>query len=274
MVSETTIVLAFVFAFGLSIGSFLNVLIYRLPRGRGLAGRSACPHCQATLSWFDLIPVLSFLALRARCRRCRAPIAWRYPLIELLTGIIALAVVGRFGLTPTAGLYFAFAAALIAVTFIDLDWKIIPDVITLPGALIGLVAVLAVHLASRSGLSSAELVVTPWRALAGAIGGPLGLWLVAVAYHRFTGIEGLGFGDVKLAALLGAFLGAVGVFITIFLAAAAGSVVGLVLIASGRGTSRTALPFGSFLAPAGVLVLLYGPRLLSWYYDRLMGMAG
>lgn len=267
------IILAFVFAFGLCVGSFLNVVIHRLPRAAGLSGRSQCPHCGVRLAWFDLIPVLSFLLLRARCRNCRAPIAWRYPLVELATGLIALAMVDRFGLTAAAALYFVFAAALVAVTFIDLDWKIIPDVITLPGLLVGLAAVLGAHLAARSGLDPPALVVTPARALAGAVGGPAGLWLIALAYQRLTGIEGLGMGDVKLAGLLGAFLGGAGVFLTIFLASAAGSVVGLALMAARRGSTRTALPFGTFLAPAGLLVLLYGSSLMGWYFSR-MGVTG
>ncbi len=264
---------AFVFAFGLSIGSFLNVLIYRLPRGLGIAGRSCCPHCEEKLTWFDLVPVVSFLVLRGRCRRCRGKIAWRYPLVELATGVLALAVVDRFGLTATAALYFSFASALVAVTFIDLDWKIIPDVITLPGLAVGLAAVIGAHLAAWQGFGHPNLVVTPSRALAGAVGGPAGLWLVAFAYHRLTGIEGLGLGDVKLAGLLGAFLGGLGVFMTIFLAALAGSLVGLALMAAGRGSSKTALPFGTFLAPAGLLVLLYGHSLVGWYLQRV-GAAG
>jgi leader peptidase (prepilin peptidase)/N-methyltransferase len=259
----------FAFLFGLCIGSFLNVVIYRLPRGEGLGGRSHCPHCKAQLSWVDLIPLVSFVLLRARCRRCRAPIAWRYPLVELTTGLLALAIVHRFGFTAAAGLYFAFSAALVAVTLIDLDWKIIPDVITLPGVAVGLGAVVAAELAARVGLDPPSLVVGPSRAIAGAVGGAAGLWIVAFAYRRVTGIEGLGFGDVKLAALLGAFLGGAGVFLTILLAAAAGSLVGVILIASGRGTSRTALPFGTFLAPAGLLVLFYGSSLIGWYLDRL-----
>jgi leader peptidase (prepilin peptidase)/N-methyltransferase len=259
----------FAFAFGLSIGSFLNVVIYRLPRGEGLSGRSRCPHCQVQLGWIDLIPVVSFLGLRGRCRRCRAGIAWRYPLVELATGLLALAVVDRFGFTAAAALYFAFSAALVAVTFIDLDWKIIPDVITLPGVALGLGAVVAVHLAARAGLDPPSLVVNPSRALGGAVFGASALWIVALAYRRVTGIEGLGFGDVKLAGLLGAFLGSAGVFLTILLAAAAGSLVGLALIAAGRGTSRTALPFGTFLAPAGLLVLFHGASLIGWYIDRL-----
>lgn len=259
------------FLFGLCIGSFLNVLIHRLPRGEGLGGRSRCPHCSATLAWHDLVPVLSFAVLRARCRGCRAPIAWRYPLVELVTGLLALAVLDRFGPTAAGALYFAFGAALIAVTFIDLDFRIIPDVITLPGVAVGLAAVAGAHLTARAGLEAPALLVSPLRALLGAAGGAAGLWLVARVYHLVTRVEGLGFGDVKLAALLGAFLGGGGVFLTIFLAAVAGSLVGVALIAAGRGTPRTALPFGTFLAPAGLFVLFYGPAVIGWYLARIRG---
>ena len=251
---------AIAFLIGTVIGSFLNVVIHRLPREQSLGGRSACPGCGRQVAWYDLFPLLSYMVLRARCRHCRAPIAGRYPLVELLTGLLAVAVAVRFGFGLTGALYFAFGAALLAVTFIDLEWQIIPDVITLPGVVIGL--------AAATGHGDEALLVSPLRALIGAAGGALGLWLVAFGYQRMTKVEGLGFGDVKLAALLGAFLGGGGVFLTILLASLAGSLVGLGLILSGRGTGRTALPFGTFLAPAGIFVLFYGPAILSWYLSR------
>ncbi len=264
MADPTVLILAFVFLFGIAIGSFLNVVIYRLPRGEGVNGRSACPHCRTQLRWFDLVPLLSFVLLRGRCRCCRAAIAWRYPLVELLTGLLALAVLVRFGAGPGALAYFAFGAALVAVTFIDLDWQIIPDAITLPGVTIGLGTALGLELVSASGAGT--FPAHTLRALGGALGGALGLWLVALGYRRATGVEGLGFGDVKLAALLGAFLGLGGVFLTIFLASVIGSLAGVILIASGRGTTKTALPFGSFLAPVGVFVLFFGPPVAAWYW--------
>lgn len=267
MAGLDALVLAFVFLFGAAIGSFLNVVIYRLPRGESLTGRSACPHCKAQLAWYDLVPILSFALLGARCRRCRAAIAWRYPLVELLTGLLALAVVVRFGVGPGAGVYFAFGAALVAVTFIDLDWRIIPDAITLPGVIVGLGAALGLELLDATGSFPAHTL----RALSGALGGGLGLWLVAMGYRRATGVEGLGFGDVKLAALLGAFLGLGGVFLTIFLASVIGTLVGIILIASGRGSTKTALPFGAFLAPVGVFVLFFGPLLAAWYWGLFGG---
>ncbi len=262
------LILAPAFLFGTVIGSFLNVVIYRLPREQSLGGRSACPHCGRTVAWYDLVPILSYVFLGGKCRSCRGRIAWRYPAVELLTGLLAMAIAARFGAGPAGILYFAFGAALIAITFIDLDWKIIPDAITLPGVVIGLGAGLLAQLGASAGMAGTELVVSPLRALAGAVGGALGLWLVAWGYEKATGIEGLGFGDVKLAALLGAFLGGGGVFLTILLASLAGSLIGAGIMLSRKGTSRTALPFGTFLAPAGLLVLFYGPAMLGWYLSR------
>jgi leader peptidase (prepilin peptidase)/N-methyltransferase len=254
------IVMAFAIAFGLAVGSFLNVVILRLPAGGSLWGRSRCPHCKQALGPLDLLPVLSFVALLGRCRRCRASISWRYPAIELVTAALAVATVARFGVGPEAIVNFLFGAALIVVTVIDYDHQIIPDVITLPGVALALLA--------RS------LLGGDWLAgLAGAAGGAAGLWLVALAYRLVARREGLGFGDVKLAALLGAFLGGSGVFLTIFLASILGSFAGIALILSGRGDRSTALPFGSFLAPVGVLVLFYGPAILRWYALRC-GLGG
>jgi leader peptidase (prepilin peptidase)/N-methyltransferase len=244
--------------FGLVIGSFLNVVIARLPRGESLGGRSHCPHCQAKISWYDLFPVLSFLLLRARCRRCQTAISWRYPLVELLTAGLAVAAMGRFGPGVEGLAAFVFGAALIVITFIDYDHRIIPDVITLPGVLL---AIGARFLTGND----------PLAGVIGAIAGAVGLWLVAFVYRVMAKREGLGFGDVKLAALLGAFLGGSGVFLTVFLASVIGSLVGAVLIMSGRGSRSTALPFGSFLAPVGVLVLFYGPAIIDWYVMQVRG---
>jgi leader peptidase (prepilin peptidase)/N-methyltransferase len=272
MPNSTGLVLAFVFLFGTVVGSFLNVVIHRLPRGEGLNGRSACPHCRERLAWFDLVPLLSFAVLGGRCRHCFASIAWRYPLVELLTGLLAVAVLVRFGAGPVGLVYFAFGAALVAVTLIDLDWQIIPDAITLPGVVAGLVAAAALELvAGQAGAGT--FPAHTLRAVGGAVGGALGLWLVATGYRRATGVEGLGFGDVKLAALLGAFLGVGGVFLTIFLASLAGSLIGGLMIATGRGTVKTALPFGAFLAPIGVFVLFFGPALVGWYLGLFGGRA-
>jgi leader peptidase (prepilin peptidase)/N-methyltransferase len=250
--------LAFALVFGLVIGSFLNVVIARLPLGETLAGRSRCPFCRNVIAPHDLVPVLSYVLLRGRCRRCRATISSRYPLVELLTGGLAVAAVARFGLGLEALWVFAFGAALVVVTFVDLDHRIIPDVITLPGILLA--------------IGARWLVLDdPLSGVIGALAGGLGLWLVAAVYQLIAKREGLGFGDVKLAGLLGAWLGGSGVFLTIFLASILGSLVGAIMIATGRGSRTTALPFGSFLAPVGVLVLFYGPAIIEWYVASVRG---
>jgi leader peptidase (prepilin peptidase)/N-methyltransferase len=248
----------FAFLFGLSIGSFLNVLIARLPEKQSLLGRSGCPHCRKRIRWYDLFPIASFVLLAGRCRDCRRIISVRYPFVEGVTGLLAIAICQHFGWTPLAAVYFVFACALIVVTFIDYDHHIIPDVITLPGVVLGIVA---------HGLLSGAW----WPSLIGAVGGAFGLWLVAFTYLLVAKREGLGFGDVKLAAMLGAFLGGSGVFLTVFLAAMLGSLAGITLIALGRGTRLTHLPFGSFLAPVGLVVLFYGPAIVEWYVMRLRG---
>jgi leader peptidase (prepilin peptidase)/N-methyltransferase len=244
---------ATLFALGLCLGSFLNVVIYRLPRNLSVAWPpSSCPGCGARIRPFDNVPVVSWLVLRGRCRDCQAPIAWRYPVVELAAGILVVVLAATLG--PRAALVPAalFALALLAVALIDLDWRIIPDEISLGGALVGLFA----RGFSWEGVSTG---------LIGALVGGGALWLVAWAYRRATGIDGLGGGDVKLALMIGAFLGWPGVFLTIFGAALGGSLAGALLIALQRGDRRTALPFGTFLAPAAVLAATVGPLVWRWY---------
>jgi len=241
------------FLLGLAFGSFLNVVVYRLPRGQSIAWPpSSCPVCAHAIRPWDNLPLVSWCVLRGRCRDCAAPISIRYPLVELLGGALVVAVAHTLGprleLLPAAG----FALALVAVALIDFDFRIIPDEISIGGAVIGLLA---------RGFTVPGILA----GLVGVLAGAGSLYLVALAYRRVTGIEGLGGGDVKLAGMIGAFLGWPGVFLTIFAAALVGSLVGLGLIGFGRGTRRTALPFGAFLAPAAVLAALVGPVLWHWY---------
>src|SRR5215475_5819259 len=190
-------VLATTLLVGLAIGSFLNVCIHRIPAGQSVVWPgSRCPACAVPIAWYDNIPLLSWLRLGGRCRACHEPITTRYPVVEALTGGLAVLSLVRFGATPWAIVAFAFSCAMLVVSLIDVDEGIIPDVISLPGILIGL----AVSLLVPGG-------VGVWDAAAGAcLGGGL-LWAVAVAYQRAAGIEGLGLGDVKLLAMIGAFLG-------------------------------------------------------------------
>jgi leader peptidase (prepilin peptidase)/N-methyltransferase len=263
----------FAFLVGLVIGSFLNVCIHRLPLEQSLMWPgSRCPACMAPIAWSDNLPVLSWLRLGGRCRTCRAPISVRYPLVELLAGGLAVLSLARFGVTPWAAVAFGLASALVVVSMIDLDHGIIPDVISLPGILVGLAASALVP--GGVGL---------WDAFAGAcLGGGL-LWAIAAVYQRVAGIEGLGLGDVKLLAMIGAFLGWQSLPAVLLVASLTGSVGGLALVASRRGRARarrvlrmlgpgalarhlrrTPLPFGPFLA-LGALAALYVPGLaLPW----------
>jgi leader peptidase (prepilin peptidase)/N-methyltransferase len=196
--------------------------------------------------------VLSYLALRGRCRDCKKRIPWRYPVVELTAGVLLLLLVRHVAQPVLLVPHAAFMLALLAVAWIDLDTRTIPDVFTIPGVGLGLAA----SLFGPPGIGAALL---------GAAAGGVSLWLVGYAYERATGVSGMGGGDVKLAAMMGAFLGAAGVFGAIFLASLAGSIFGALLIARGKGSRRTAIPFGTFLAPSAIVLLLYGKTLYGWY---------
>jgi leader peptidase (prepilin peptidase)/N-methyltransferase len=241
------------FLLGLVIGSFLNVVIARLPRGESIVSPpSRCARCGKRIRPWDNVPVLSFLLLRGRCRDCRKPISWRYPVVELSAGVLLLLLARHVEHPVLLVPHAAFLLALLAVAWIDLDTRTIPDAVTIPGVGLGLAA----SLFGPPGIGAALL---------GAAVGGASLWLVGHAYERATGVPGMGGGDVKLAAMMGAFLGAAGVFGAIFLASLAGSIFGAVLIARGKGSRRTAIPFGTFLAPAAIVLLLYGKSLFGWY---------
>lgn len=243
---------------GLCFGSFLNVVIHRLPREESLAWPgSHCPACGHRLAAWENLPLVSYLILRGRCRGCGDAISLRYPVVEALAGAACAAAVLWLGMGPAAVWAAAFTLLLLAVAWIDAEHRIIPDELS--------AGLLALGLWAR-GPTAAGVA----GGLAGAAAGFLALWLVAWAYHRVRGEHGLGGGDVKLAAGLGAFLGLPGLLLTVVAAAAAGSGVGLWLMVRGRGDGRTALPFGAFLAPAALLALVAGPAVWRAY----LGMAG
>jgi leader peptidase (prepilin peptidase)/N-methyltransferase len=238
---------------GLALGSFLNVVIARLPKGESVVHPpSRCPRCKHRIAPRDNVPVLSWILLRGRCRHCRKKISWRYPVVELTSGLLLLLLASRAQHPGLLVPHAAFLLALVAVAWIDLDTRTIPDVVTIPGVGVGLAA----SLFGPPGFAGA---------LIGAVAGGASLWLVGAAYEKATGVPGMGGGDVKLAAMMGAFLGMGGVFGAIFLASLAGSVFGAALIAKGYGDRRTAIPFGTFLAPAAVVLLLFGDVLAGWY---------
>ncbi|MBI5835644.1 MAG: prepilin peptidase [Candidatus Eisenbacteria bacterium] len=214
--------------------------------------RSRCTACGHEIRFFDNVPLLSWVALGGRCRDCRTPISARYPLVEALTAAVFALIVASFGPTVTTLFRLGFAAAMVAVVFIDLDHQIIPDRITLPGLALGLAA-------SFFGPPG------PWGAVLGALVGGGTLYAVGWGYERLRRIEGMGGGDVKLGLMLGAFTGWQGALFTLMAASAAGAVVGLSMVAARRANGRTALPFGTFLAPAAILALLAAPAFFSWY---------
>jgi leader peptidase (prepilin peptidase) / N-methyltransferase len=246
------IALSTVFVLGLCLGSFLNVVIHRLPRGESLAHpRSRCPRCRHGIRPWHNIPVLGWLLLRGRCADCGLPISPRYPLVELAGGALLLVAATVFP-TPVHSLAAAwFFLSLTAVLFIDLEHRIIPDEISLGGTALGLL------------LAHWTVGLVP--AVIGALAGAGGLFLVSLVYRGLRHRDGMGMGDVKLAAMLGAFLGLPGVVLTVLLASLFGSILGVTLMMARRGSGTTALPFGSLLAPAAAFALLWGPRIWAWY---------
>jgi len=247
-----------VFLFGLCIGSFLNVCIHRIPASQSIVfPGSACPRCAAPIRFYDNIPVLSYLWLLGKCRQCKSPISVRYPLVELLTGLFALAVYAKFGLSLAALVYFVFIAVLILITFIDLDHRIIPDVLSLPGIAVFFLAGLA--LPNIHWLDS----------LLGILVGGGSLYLVALVYYLLTRKEGMGGGDIKLLAMIGALVGWKGVLFTIFVSSAVGTVAGLGVMLFTRQNLKLAIPFGPFLAIGAATYLFFGSRVLSWYFQQL-----
>jgi leader peptidase (prepilin peptidase) / N-methyltransferase len=256
------------FGLGAIVGSFLNVVIHRVPRGESIVfPASHCPHCNTDIKPYDNFPVLSFLLLRAKCRACRAPISWRYPLIELANGLFYLAIYERTG--PTLG--FLAIAALVSMTltliYIDLEIQILPDVIDLPGVAIGL-GVGALHL----GALYPDLLLsrTFFESLTGAVVGAGMIMAIRLTYQLIRGIEGMGLGDVKMMAMLGAVLGWEPLFPLLLLASLTGAIIGLALAAkTGKGL-QIALPFGVFLGLAFLIILFFGQQLSQWYVMLLL----
>jgi leader peptidase (prepilin peptidase)/N-methyltransferase len=274
---------AFALLFGLVIGSFLNVVILRLPRGLSVnRPRSHCPQCNKLIPWYDNVPVLSYVILRGRCRRCSKSISARYPSIELLTGVVSVLLYFKFGLSVEWGIFLGFSGALIVLAFIDLDYRILPDPITLNGIWLGVIvslylaqpgfsASLTGRLFHTVGIdeSNPRVIALTGSLLGAVVGGGL-LWGVAEAYLRLRGIEGMGFGDVKMMAMVGAFLGAPLALLTIMVGSLLGAVIGLLFIQFSGKTRQYELPFGTFLAFAGIVSVLYGDDLVRWYVEHLI----
>jgi len=239
---------------GAMVGSFLNVCICRLPKGESIiTPRSHCPQCQTLIRFYDNIPLLSYLLLHGKCRSCRAPISIQYPTVEGVTALGSLVLFLKFGISWEYLLYFLFLSALIVITVIDLYHQIIPDVISLPGVGIGLLASLVLpHL-------------TFLNSLTGALLGGGSLFLVATLYQWFFKREGMGGGDVKLLAMVGAFLGWKAVILTILFSSFIGSITGIIFIAVKGKNLKYAIPFGPFLSLGAVLSLFMGEEIVRWY---------
>jgi leader peptidase (prepilin peptidase)/N-methyltransferase len=250
----TPFLLVVIAAVGLVIGSFLNVVIGRLPRGESVVfPGSHCPTCRKPIAWYDNLPVISYVRLGGRCRACRTPISLRYPLVEILTSVLFV-VTAFFFVNDLAlmAVRLAFTAALVALFGTDLETQRLPNVITLPGIAIGLAA--SVWL--PPGLPSS------------VIGAALGagiLMVVRAGWKAATGVEGMGLGDVKMLAMIGAVLGWRQVWAVLFLASLAGAVIGGALAAMGARSLQSRLPFGTFLAVAAFVASLVGEELVDWY---------
>jgi leader peptidase (prepilin peptidase)/N-methyltransferase len=266
---------AFTFAFGLIIGSFLNVCILRLPEGKSIVlPASGCPKCAAKIRPYDNIPLFSWLILRGKCRSCRAPISPMYPLVEFLTGLLFLCCYLAFGLTIEALKWATFAALLIVLVFTDFRERVLPDVINFVGFGLGLLLSLftpspdgtALWLSSRwFAFAPPAPVLSLIDALLGAALGAGVLWLIAEAYFRLRGKEGMGFGDVKMMWMAGAFLGWKRTLLTMLVGSLIGSFLGIAFILARRTDSEYELPFGSFLGMAALLVVFFGNPIVHWY---------
>jgi len=250
-----SVMVAYSALFGLALGSFMNVCIYRIPLKKSIISPpSSCPKCGKKIKFHDNIPLISYLLLLGKCRHCRNPLAWHYPAVEAMTGVLSVVLFIRYGPTYQYILYLLFTAALVTISFIDLHHKIIPDVLSLSGIAGGWAA-------------SFVLDDISWvDSLIGIIAGGGILFLVAVIYERITGREGMGGGDIKLLAMIGAWMGWRHLHLIILLSSLAGAILGsFFLLIAGKGF-RFRIPFGPFLSLGALLCLFFGPELMTWYF--------
>lgn len=250
-----TILPIFIFTVGAAIGSFSNVCIYRLPKKLSIIFPSSqCPNCGKNISLFDNIPIISFLILRGRCRYCQSSISWRYPIVELITGLIFLSLYLNFLISPQFFIYVLLCTSLIIIAFIDLEHKIIPDVITLPGIIIGLTLSLTIpHITLVNSIKGL------------LIGG--GIFYAIAIFSR----GGMGGGDIKLIAMVGSFLGWKNVLLTIFLGSLFGSIVGIVLIILKKKNRKDMVPFGPFLSLGAIISIFFGRDLIDLWLTITFG---
>lgn len=270
------------FLFGSIVGSFLNVCIYRIPRNLSIIiPSSRCPSCDSPVKPWDNIPILSYIFLGGRCRACKARISFRYPFVELLNAVLYIMVLWRFGSGWHTLIYFVFCSALIVIAFIDLDFQIIPDVITLPGIIIGLISasfllpdpfmeVSSKHYAVSSKESTYCLLPTAYYQIVGFKNSIIGLLLGGGLFYAVAVLSrgGMGGGDIKMMAMVGSLMGWKSVLLTTFLGSLVGAVFGtFLMLFKGKGR-KTKIPFGPFLALGSVITLFYGQEILYWYLYR------
>ncbi len=260
------------FLSGLLIGSFLNVCIYRLPRDLSVVHpRSFCPSCERQISWYDNVPLLSYMLLRGRCRNCHEPISIRYPIVELATGLLFAWVAYHMGFTPETLKFCIFSAIIVTLIGSDIEERILPDEFTLGGTLIGFALAWLVPMNASLGHLIAPGVQS-LRALSlieaalGALVSAGSILLVAKLYELLRHREGMGLGDVKMVAMIGAFLGLQGSLLTLILGSLVGGIGGLIyILLTGKNAATYQLPFGAFLGGAAVVVAMFGESLLHWY---------
>ena len=242
------------FIFGTCIGSFVNVCIHRIPNSTSIIyPPSACPHCNTQIRFYDNIPLLSYLWLRGRCRHCNTSISFRYFLVEIIGGGFALATLLNFGFTFEGLIYYGFITVLLIISFIDIDSKTIPDMITIPG--------IPVFFFASFALPKVTYIDTALGILAG--GGSL--FIVALTYYLLTKKEGMGGGDIKLLAMIGAIIGWKGILFTVFIASAVGTLAGLLMMLSTKSNMKMAVPFGPFLSIGAIIYIFFEAPMTFWY---------
>lgn len=258
----------YVFVLGAVVGSFLNVCISRLPDKQSIVKpRSRCPKCESDIQWYDNIPMISFIILRAKCRNCGEPISFQYPAVELLTAVLFALLLHRFTNLPAMIIYMVFTSALVVITFIDLEHFIIPDEISLPGIVIGLL----LSLLPESVTDGQMLPNSVLDSLIGCVVGAGLLYLTALFSLFVLKKEGMGGGDIKLLGMVGAFLGWKLALMTIVLGSVVGSVIGVTLILVGRHERGSYIPFGPYLALGALVSMMWGDALMHGYLKLMFG---
>lgn len=250
------LLLFLIFAFGASLGSFYNVCIYRIPKKISIVTPgSSCPFCKKKIPFYLNIPVFSYFVLQGKCKYCKHPFSPRYPIVEALTGLILLALYIKFGYSITTIFWFVFISVLIIISFIDIDYQIIPDIFSLPGIFI---------------FATAPLFVPEISFMDSVFGIMLGggsLYLIALTYYMLKKTEGMGGGDIKLLAMIGAAIGWKGVIVTIFIGSLAGTIAGIIIMISSKIIDiKLKIPFGPYLSIGAVIYIFFGQALIRWYF--------